>query len=83
MKTSKFVRLTREELKSKMMFDTKDNIKMFKSICEEILKETCKWTPIRHIIHKECRPFFIHASQRPKFEMNCPYCGKLIEEAKP
>jgi len=94
-KSPMLVRLTREELKDRMRFDTKEDIAFFKSVCEEILNETCGWKS-----ENKCNFFKDHITKRviPSCKKEkefiyqaytldtlddfkfCPYCGKEIKE---
>ncbi len=81
--TIKFVTMTREEIKSKMMFDTKENIKMFKSVCEEILNEACSWKYNRDEEYWEtgCGTSYVfYGSPTENAYLFCQFCGKTIEE---
>lgn len=85
--------LTREHIKAKMFFDKKEDIKMFKSVCEELLKETCKWDLSFAIdcsaktqkdaticVWRTDCGVSQYFKKHEKFKY-CPYCGKPIEEA--
>jgi len=85
--TNKIETLTREQIKSKMLFDTKENIKMFESICKEILNEMCKWEydNQEEYWHTDCGNAYVFLNGYSPLEEDyvfCLYCGKQIEEIK-
>lgn len=81
----KFVTLTREQIKQRMMFDKKEDIKMFESVCKEILNEKCNWEYDNEEEYwaTGCGNAYVFLNESSPLEEDyvfCLYCGKPIED---